>query len=64
MGRDGKPVTAAQKRATAKYEAANYDKIMIRLKKGVKDEILAAIEEGGSLNGFITSAIMEKLGKQ
>lgn len=64
MGRNGKPVTAAQKRATAKYEAANYDKIMVRLKKGVKDDILAAIGEGGSLNGFITAAIMEKLGKQ
>ena len=56
-----KKVSAAQKRATAKYEKENYDKVLLRLKKGVKDRIIEEIGPDGSLNGFITDAILEKL---
>ena len=51
-------VTEAQKRATAKYEKENYDKILVRLPKGTKEKIKAS---GDSLNGFIIAAIEEKL---
>lgn len=61
MGKNGKTVSESQKRATAKYESANYDKVLLRMKKGVKDEILSAIGEDGSVNGFINQAIAEKL---
>ena len=44
----------ARARATAKYEAANYDKVLVRLPKGRKAEIEAT---GESLNGFINKAV-------
>ena len=34
------PVTEAQKRATAKYERENYDKVLTRFPKGTKERIL------------------------
>lgn len=52
-------VTAAQKKATAKYEKEKYDKILVRLPKGTKERIQSATD--GSVNGFITQAIEEKL---
>lgn len=56
------PVSEAQKKATAKYEQQNYDKVLLRLEKGRKDEIKTAAEkQGQSLNGFIVSAIDEKI---
>ena len=61
MGKNGKPVSEAQKRATAKYEKQNYDKILLRLKKGVKDRIIEKIGSNGSINGFIAEAIELKL---
>ena len=51
----------ARARATAKYEAAKYDKVLLRLPKGKKDEIAAT---GQSLNGFINKAIDEKLARE
>lgn len=61
MGRDGKPVTEAQKRATAKYERENYDKILLRLKKGTKDRIFKKIGAAGSVNGYIADLIYNDL---
>lgn len=61
MGKDGKVVSDAQKRATAKYEKQNYDKILLRLRKGTKDRILSYIGENGSINGFITELIEREL---
>lgn len=61
MGRDGKPVTEAQKRATAKFEQKAYDKILLRLKKGKKEQILAKIGENGSINGYIAELIDKDL---
>lgn len=56
------PVSKAQKKATAKYEQQNYDKVLLRLKSGKKDEIKAhAEEQGESLNGFINRAIDETI---
>lgn len=55
-------VSEAQKRATAKYEKLKYDKVMVRLPKGMKEKIQAT---GESLNGFIIKAITKELeGKQ
>lgn len=53
-----KKVSEAQMRATAEYEKKNYDKVLVRFPKGTKDKI---VETGNSLNGFIVSAVMEKL---
>ena len=56
------PVSQAQKKATAKYEQQNYDKVLLRLEKGKKDKIkLHAENRGESLNGFINKAIDEKI---
>lgn len=48
----------AQRRAVAKYNAANYDRIELRVKKGKKSEIKAFAESRGqALNEFINDAI-------
>ncbi len=56
------PTSKAQQKAVAKYEKANYDKYLLRLKKGEK-EIIAqfATARGESLNGFINRAIKEAM---
>ena len=55
-------VSKAQKAATAKYEAKVYDKVLVRLPRGKKSEIEEHIKpKGESLNGFISTAIDEKL---
>lgn len=55
-------VSKAQQRATAKYEAKVYDKLLLRLPKGKKDIIQAHAEANGqSVNGFINAAIDEKM---
>ncbi len=47
-----------QKIATAKYNKANYDRIILYVKKGVKAEYAAIAEEVGmSLNAFINAAV-------
>jgi hypothetical protein len=61
MGKDGKTVTEAQKRATANYERKNYDKILLRLKKGTKEKIIKKIGENASVNGYITDLINKDL---
>lgn len=55
-----KKASKAQMKATAKYEEKNYDKVLVRFPKGTKDDIT---KTGSSLNGFIVSAVNEKLGK-
>lgn len=48
----------AQRRAVAKYNAANYDRVELRLDKGKKDKVRAYAEaQGESLNAFINRAI-------
>ena len=58
------PVSKAQQRATAKYEAKVYDKLLLRLAKGRKDIIQAhATAQGESVNGFINRAIDSQMGR-
>lgn len=55
-------VSKAQMAATAKYEAKTYDKILVRLPKGKKDEMQAHAEaRSESVNGFINRAITETM---
>lgn len=55
-------VSKAQMAATAKYEAKVYDKILVRLPKGKKDEMQAHAEaRSESVNGFINRAITETM---
>lgn len=51
-------VSAAHMRATAKWEAANYDKALIRFPKGTKERIA---NTGKSLNGFVNELVLSEL---
>ena len=52
----------AQRKAVAKYNSANYDKILVTVKKGRREAIKAhAAAHGESLNGFINRAIEETM---
>ena len=56
------PISEAQGKAVAKYNAANYDRVELRLKKGQKDIIKAHAESRGeSLNNFVSRAISETM---
>lgn len=56
------PISEAQRKAVAKYNAANYDRVELRLKKGQKDIIKAHAESRGeSLNNFVNRAISETM---
>lgn len=56
-----KKASEAHMRATAKWEKENYDKVLVRFPKGTKDKI---VNTGNSLNGFIVSAVNEKLERE
>ena len=43
-----------------KWEAENYDKVLVRFPKGTKDRIAVAVTDN-SLNGFIVGLVLEKL---
>lgn len=61
---DKKKVSEAQRRAVAKYNAANYDRVELRLDKGRKDEVKShADTQGESLNAFINRAIAETMAR-
>lgn len=52
----------SQKRAVAKYNAANYDRVELRLEKGQKDVVKVHAEaQGESLNAFINRAIVDTM---
>ena len=52
----------AQRKAVAKYNAANYERIELRVDKGLKDKIKDHAERHDeSLNGFINRAIAETM---
>ena len=54
----------AQRKAVAKYNAANYEQIQIRVIKGEKAEIQAYAERNGeSMNAFINRLIRETIEK-
>lgn len=51
-------ISGAQMRAVAKYNAANYERVELRLKKGKKDILKShAAKRGESLNEFVNRAI-------
>lgn len=50
--------SAAKMQYIANYEAANYDKVLVRLPHGTKDRIQAT---GDSVNGFIVRAVLSAL---
>ena len=56
-------IAPAQRRAVAKYNAANYDRVELRLPKGRKAEVDAhAHGLGQSLNGYINALIRADMG--
>ena len=65
---DKKPVSAAQKAATKRFEDKRYDKILLRLQKdsiASKESIQAHAEKlGESINGYITKAIEARIAAQ
>jgi hypothetical protein len=55
-------VSKAQQKAVAKYVREKYDLYQVKMPKGRKDEIKAHAESRGqSVNGFIITAIDEKM---
>ena len=60
--------TEAQKRAIMKYEAANYDRVYLKLRKDSvenKKSIQAAADRAGeSLTSFITGAIRQRMERE
>ena len=55
-------ISPSQKKAVAKYNAANYDRIELRVKKGQKDVLKAHAERHGeTLNEFINRTISEAI---
>lgn len=58
----GVPISPAQRKAVAKYNAANYDRIELRVPKGQKEKVKIHSEAcGESVNAFINRAICEAM---
>jgi predicted HicB family RNase H-like nuclease len=58
------PISKAQQKAVHKYVKENYDRLNISVPKGEKEEIQThAQQRGESLNGFVTRAIHETMGR-
>ena len=55
-------VSEAQKRATQKWNAKNYDRIYFFVPKGGKDIIKKAADENGeSVNAYVEKAVLTRL---
>ena len=55
-------ISDAQRRAVAKYNAENYDRIELRVNKGKKQTIKDyAASQNMSLNEYVNAAIDEKM---
>lgn len=55
-------ISDAQRKAVAKYNAANYERIELRVEKGQKQAIKDHAEANGeTLNGFVNRAIKETI---
>lgn len=61
-------VTKAQKAATTRFEAKNYDKILLRMRKDTeptRESVTQCAQAAGmSLNAYIMAAIMEKMERE
>lgn len=56
-------ISESQRRAVAKYNAANYDRIEVKLPKGRKHDVEAAAKAAGqSINGYINALIRCNIG--
>lgn len=56
------PISEAQRRAVAKYNAANYERIELRVEKGKKESIKAFAESRGeSVNSWLNRVIDEAM---
>ncbi len=53
------PVSEAQKRATAKYEKENYDKVLVRFPKGTKERMQSTGVK--SINSYIIKCVLDSL---
>lgn len=58
MDKGHKKKTQKQMDYVAQWEAANYDKVLIRFPRGTKDRIQAT---GQSVNGFTVAAVLRAL---
>lgn len=58
MDKGHKKKTKKQMDYVAQWEAANYDRVLIRFPKGTKQRIKAL---GESVNGFTVSVVLERL---
>lgn len=57
------PASKAQQRAVAKYMAANYDEVKIRIPKGRKQAVEAhAASKGESVNGLVNALLRADMG--
>ena len=56
-------ISEAQRRAVAKYNAAKYERLELRVEKGMKAKIKAHAErhDDGSVNSFLNRAIVETM---
>ena len=65
-GGDLMPIKSdAQRRAVAKYNAANYEQIQVRVPKGYKEEVKAAADaRGESVNAYILQAVRDRMNKE
>lgn len=61
MDKGHKKKTQKQMDYVAQWEAANYDKVLIRFPRGTKERIAAT---GESVNGFTVAAVLRALDKQ
>lgn len=56
-------ISEAQKRAVAKYNAANYDRIEVKVPKGRKATVEAhAKAKGESINGLVNALLRADMG--
>jgi len=63
MGVNGVAYSKANMRAVDKYVKANYDRIEVKVPKGLKTQIeLHAKQQDKSVNGFITALIRKDMG--
>lgn len=57
------PASKAQQRAVAKYMAANYDELKIRIPKGQKQVVEAhAKDKGESINSYVNTLLRTDIG--
>lgn len=56
-------MSKAHEKAVAKYNAANYEKLSLRLRKADAEKLREHLG-GRSINGFINDAIKEKIERE